>query len=49
MNNCYTCELTARRRTGQAPLCNNIHHTKYWDIVHAYNTALPGWLVLVVH
>jgi diadenosine tetraphosphate (Ap4A) HIT family hydrolase len=20
----------------------------YWDVVHAYNTALPGWLVLVV-
>jgi diadenosine tetraphosphate (Ap4A) HIT family hydrolase len=48
MNNCYTCELTARRRTGQAPLWDDIHHTMYWDIVHAYNTALPGWLVLVV-
>lgn len=24
-----------------------IHRTQYWDIVHSYNTALPGWLVIV--
>lgn len=24
-----------------------IHRTKHWDIVHSYNTALPGWLVIV--
>lgn len=47
MTHCYTCELTARRHAGQAPLWDNIYHTAYWDVVHAYNTALPGWLVLV--
>ena len=47
MNHCYTCELTARRHRGQAPLWDDIYHTKYWDVVHSYNTALPGWLVLV--
>lgn len=47
MTHCYTCELTARRRAGRAPLWDDIYHTDYWDVAHAYNTALPGWLVLV--
>lgn len=47
MNHCYTCELTARRHAGQSPLWDDIYHTDYWDVAHAYNTALPGWLVLV--
>ncbi len=47
MTHCYTCELTARRHAGQAPLWDDIYHTEYWDVAHAYNTALPGWLVLV--
>lgn len=45
---CKTCEMTARRRLGQAPLWDNIYQTEFWDVVHAYNSALPGWLVLVV-
>jgi len=45
---CYTCELIARRDEGKAPLWDAILRTEYWDIVHAYNTSLPGWLVLVV-
>ncbi len=51
MNNsdtCITCEMTARRRQGQAPLWDHIYQTEFWDVVHAYNSALPGWLVLVV-
>jgi diadenosine tetraphosphate (Ap4A) HIT family hydrolase len=24
-----------------------ILRAEYWDLVHRYNTALPGWLVLV--
>ncbi|MEJ2747281.1 MAG: HIT family protein [Anaerolineae bacterium] len=47
MTRCYTCELTARRHAGQAPLWDDIYHTAHWDVAHAYNTALPGWLVLV--
>jgi diadenosine tetraphosphate (Ap4A) HIT family hydrolase len=47
MSHCYTCELAARRHAGQAPLWDDIYHTEYWDVVHSYNTALPGWLVLV--
>lgn len=45
---CKTCEMTAQRRLGQAPLWDNIYQTEFWDVVHAYNSALPGWLVLVV-
>jgi diadenosine tetraphosphate (Ap4A) HIT family hydrolase len=47
MKTCKTCELIARRDTGDAPLWDCIHRTPYWDVVHSYNTALPGWLVLV--
>ena len=48
MENCKTCELIARRNAGTAPLWDCIHQTAYWDVVHSYDTALPGWLVLVV-
>ena len=47
MKKCYTCELIARRDAGQAPPWDCIHRSQYWDVVHSYNTALPGWLVLV--
>lgn len=47
MNQCYTCEMAARRHAGQAPKWDNIYHTRFWDVAHAYNTALPGWLVLI--
>ena len=44
---CKTCELVARRDAGNAPFWDNIIRTDCWDIVHNYNTTLPGWLVLV--
>ncbi len=47
MNLCKTCELTARRDAGTAPLWDSIHRTQFWDIVHSYNSELPGWIVLV--
>lgn len=47
MKLCKTCELIARRDAGTAPLWDCIHRTPFWDVVHSYNTALPGWLVLV--
>lgn len=47
MPHCQTCELLKRRDTGNAPLWDGIYRTQYWDVVHSYNTALPGWLVLV--
>ena len=47
MNACHTCTLTARRDAGAAPLWDNIYRTAHWDVVHSFNTSLPGWLVLV--
>lgn len=47
MPRCYTCELTRQRDAGTAPLWDCIWRTAHWDVVHAYNTSLPGWLVLV--
>jgi diadenosine tetraphosphate (Ap4A) HIT family hydrolase len=46
-NRCLTCELVARRDRGEAPLWDAIYRSQYWDVVHSYNTSLPGWLVLV--
>jgi diadenosine tetraphosphate (Ap4A) HIT family hydrolase len=43
-----TCELAERRRAGKAPLWDCIYQTEYWDVAHAYNSALAGWLVLVI-
>lgn len=45
---CKTCELISLRNSGNAPLWDSIYRTQYWDLVHSYNTSLPGWLVLVV-
>lgn len=44
---CLTCELLAARDKGDRPLWDNIYRAQYWDVVHSYNTSLPGWLVLV--
>ena len=44
---CLTCDLVRRRDRGEAPLWDSIVRTSHWDVVHSYNTSLPGWLVLV--
>lgn len=48
MKPCVTCDLLSVRDTGTVPLWDSIYRTPFWDVVHSYNTALPGWLVLVV-
>jgi len=47
MRTCKTCELITRRDKGTAPLWDSIYRTPFWDVVHCYETSLPGWLVLV--
>ena len=47
MTTCKTCELIANRDGGTAPLWDCIYRSSFWDVVHSYNTSLPGWLVLV--
>jgi diadenosine tetraphosphate (Ap4A) HIT family hydrolase len=48
MTSCTTCALVHRRDAGEAPPWDQIRRTPYWDVVHAYGTAVEGWLVLVV-
>ena len=48
MQGCKTCALISRRDNGDAPLWDEILRTPFWDVVHNYETSLPGWLVLVV-
>jgi diadenosine tetraphosphate (Ap4A) HIT family hydrolase len=45
---CHTCMRLLARDQGTAPLWDNIYRTVYWDVVHSYNTSLPGWLVLIL-
>ena len=45
---CKTCELIAARDAGTAPPWDRIIRTEYWDIVHANDTSLLGWMCLVV-
>jgi len=47
METCGTCALVARRDAGTAPFWDCIYRTHYWDVAHAHNSALPGWLVIV--
>ena len=44
---CGTCTLIQRRDRGEAPLWDSIRRSEGWDVVHAYDTSMPGWLVLV--
>ena len=44
---CLTCERMSLRDHDAAPPWDNIYRTPHWDLVHAYNSSLPGWLVLV--
>jgi len=48
MKSCKSCELIANRNAGIAPLWDCIYRTPLWDVAHCYETALPGWLVLIV-
>ena len=48
MTYCRTCELISSRDANNAPLWDCIYRTQFWDVVHNYQTSLPGWLVLVV-
>ena len=45
MTTCTTCHLTAIRH--EQPLCERIFETEHWRVVHAFNTSLPGWLVVI--
>jgi diadenosine tetraphosphate (Ap4A) HIT family hydrolase len=41
---CYSCDQQA---TGSPPPREDIVHTEHWRVAHAFNSTLPGWLILV--
>ncbi|HEY2074911.1 MAG TPA: HIT domain-containing protein [Streptosporangiaceae bacterium] len=44
---CYTCAQDAELRAGRAPLRERIAADELWRVAHAFNSAIPGWLVLI--
>jgi diadenosine tetraphosphate (Ap4A) HIT family hydrolase len=42
---CYTCARTAE--FGRLPLRERIAADDHWRVAHAFDAALPGWLVLL--
>ncbi|MCY4464040.1 MAG: HIT family protein [Chloroflexi bacterium] len=48
MTECMSCVLLRKRDEGEAPPWDSIYRSSYWDVAHAYNTSLLGWLVLIV-
>ena len=44
-DDCYTCARTAAG--SQAAPFERIAADEHWRLAHAFNSALPGWLVLV--
>jgi diadenosine tetraphosphate (Ap4A) HIT family hydrolase len=44
---CFSCEQTAK---GSAlPIRERIYDDGTWRVAHSFNSALPGWLVIVPH
>jgi diadenosine tetraphosphate (Ap4A) HIT family hydrolase len=48
MTSCRTCELSRRRDNNEAPVWDSVLRAEGWDVVHAYDTSLAGWMVLVL-
>jgi diadenosine tetraphosphate (Ap4A) HIT family hydrolase len=41
---CYCCE---QQTAASLPARDDVIHTDHWRVAHAFNSTLPGWLVLV--
>jgi len=41
---CYCCD---QQRQASLPPREDVVHTEHWRFAHAFNSTLPGWLVLV--
>jgi diadenosine tetraphosphate (Ap4A) HIT family hydrolase len=44
MDRCQACQRNAERFS--YPVCENIFEDNYWRVCHAFNTSLPGWLII---
>lgn len=41
---CYTCDQQLKASSAAR---EDVVHTDHWRVAHAFNTTLPGWLVVV--
>jgi diadenosine tetraphosphate (Ap4A) HIT family hydrolase len=41
---CYSCDQQSK---GQLAPREDVVHTEHWRVAHAFNSTLPGWLVLL--
>ncbi len=41
---CYPCQ---QQRASSPPPREDVVHTDHWRVAHAFNSTLPGWLVVV--
>ncbi len=41
---CFSCDQQA---AGSLPPREDVVHTEHWRVAHAFNSTLPGWLVLL--
>lgn len=41
---CFACDLQAQ---SSLPPRDDVVHTDHWRVAHAFNSTLPGWLVIV--
>jgi diadenosine tetraphosphate (Ap4A) HIT family hydrolase len=44
VTDCYACGQVA---AGEPPPRENLLQTPHWRVAHAFNSTLPGWLVLL--
>ncbi|MCL8027489.1 HIT family protein [Nocardioides bruguierae] len=45
MDDCWNCENEAR--VDDLPVRERVLLTEHWRVAHAFDTAVPGWLVMV--
>lgn len=43
-DDCYPCR---QQQAGEPAPREDVIHTEHWRVAHAFNSTLPGWLVLV--
>lgn len=41
---CFACD---QQSTSDLPPREDVVHTEHWRVAHAFNSTLPGWLVLL--
>lgn len=47
MTACRLCELIEARQRPGVPAWDSIFPAQYFDITHASNSSLPGWIIIV--